>query len=132
MVDFALSMSDLELVTGFQGAVMDSIATYKQSYRVVEEVERHVYVTNPDILRFLYESGMNTDEPVEIVERHHRNLRNQVCNGPRFEGSERTDEKWLKSGAASVDAIIASVEDSSLRHGLRVMKCQGVEDQAFS
>lgn len=131
MVDFALSMSDLELVDGFQGAIMDSIKTYTQSYRVEEQLERHVYVTDAQILNYLYENGMDTTEPVEIVERNHRNLRNQIHNGPRFEGAERTDEKWIKLGAASLEAIIASSEDGSMRQCLRIISADGTQDRAF-
>lgn len=133
MVDFALSMSDLELVDGFAVAVMDSVNTHKTSYRVVSEVgERHVFVEDNKILQFLYTNGMNIEQPVEFAERQHRNLRGQICNGPRFEGTERTDPEWIKSGAASLDAIIASSEDSSMRFTLRSMSSEGAVDQGFN
>lgn len=110
-VDYNLSISDLIHVDGFKevfaAADMGSVA------------------------KFLYDNGMDVEQDYELVRSTHRNLRNQVVNGERFEGFERLDEAWIKSGYASLDARIAATEDSNLRHTLRTMSTQRNQEKIF-
>ncbi|ADX32075.1 hypothetical protein VL2_gp093 [Pseudomonas phage vB_PaeM_VL12] len=100
-VEFSLSVSDLRLVTGFK----EAFAAYQAG--------------NPKVLAaLLYRNGMDTTQPYEVVHREHRNLRGQHISGERFEGYERLDESWIKKGAPSEEAIIASAKDGSLRDEL--------------
>lgn len=101
MVDYSLSVSDLITLDGFKEVF------------AAGEVDR--------INLYLFDNGMDIEQPVELVQAVHRNLRNQVVNGQRFEGQERLDEAWIKSGAASFDARIAATEDAHLRAQLRAM-----------
>lgn len=111
MTDFSLSVSDLIHVDGFKEVFADG------------DLEA--------VKGFLYHNGLNTNEPFELVRVTHRNLRNQVVNGERFEGKERLDPKWIKSGYASLDAQIESVEDENLRFNLRTMSVQRTQDKVF-
>lgn len=131
MVDFALSMTDLELIDGFSSVIENSLEDWASNYRVEEDVERHVFVECPYILAHLWRNGMDIKYPIEVVVRQHRNLHNQVVRGPRFEGQERTDPAWIDTGCASLDAIIASTSDSSMRFTLRAMSVEGTNDRGF-
>lgn len=110
-VDFNLSISDLIHVDGFKevfaAADMDAVA------------------------QFLYDNGMDIEQDYELVRSTHRNLRNQVVNGERFEGFERLDDEWIKSGYASLAARIAATEDDNLRHTLRAMSTQRNQERIF-
>jgi len=111
MIDYALSVSDLILVDGFVEAMRDNnIHTIK---------------------RILFENGMDVGYKIEIRDCKHRNLQNKVFEGPRFEGFERLDSFWIKSGVASLDAVIESSKDKSLKRDLRTMSTQRTQDKAF-
>lgn len=84
-VGFNLSLSDLLLVEGFAEAFgKDDKQTI---YKILEE------------------NGLDTEMGVEEVVCKHRNLRGNVVDCLMYQGHERSDE-WLKSGAASWDAIV--------------------------
>jgi len=132
MVDFTLSVSDLNLIEEFKQDFKVSIATFPVGYEVVEEAdERHIFLKDASILKHLKTNGMDTDEPIEVVFAQHRNLQNKVVNGYRFEGSERLDAEWIKSGSATLDAVIASSKDSSMRFALRSMSAEVSCDRGF-
>jgi ASC-1-like (ASCH) protein len=123
MVDFALSASDLELVDGFKPVFEKALKKFPEGFETVNELgEDQIFVKVQEILSYLHRNGMDESKPVEIVFCNHRNLRGQVLNYYRFEGSERLDTAWIKSGVASMDAIIASSQDSSMRYALRSLK----------
>lgn len=96
-----LSISDLMLVEGF-----------KEAYGKKDETT---------IKRILFENGMDVTKAFEENVCAHRNLRNQHVHCSRYEGMERCDIPWLKGGAASLDAWIASTGDASFRDELRGM-----------
>lgn len=112
MVEYSLSFSDLVLVDGFKKAVME------QDIQTVH--------------RILFENGMDVSKKVKIVSCNHRNLQGKEFNGPRYEGYERLDPVWVKSGAATMDAIIESSNDPHMRVKLRTMNKQVQQDIAWS
>ena len=71
----------------------------------------------------LYSVGVDVSLGYQVVERLHRPLSTkQVVNGSMVIYTERTDKEWIGSGAASMEAIIASVRDSSVRAEMRAMQ----------
>lgn len=71
----------------------------------------------------LYSVGVDVSLGYQVVERLHRPLSTkQVVNGSVVIYTERTDKEWIGSGAASMEAIIASVKDSSVRAEMRAMQ----------
>lgn len=71
----------------------------------------------------LYSVGVDVSLGYQVVERLHRPLSTkQVVNGSVVIYTERTDKEWIGSGAASMEAIIASVKDSSVRAEMRSMQ----------
>lgn len=132
MVDFALSVTDLNLIDEFKKDFGTSLLGFPENYDVVEECgEVHIFVQDEGILSHLQRNGMNTAEPVEIVCVQHRNLQNKVVTAYRFEGQERTDKEWIKSGCASMDAVIASSKDDSMRFALRSMSAEVSRERGF-
>lgn len=132
MVDYALSASDLNLVDDFKEDFTKSIAAFPDNYEIVEEVgERHIYIKDGSILSHLRQNGMDTDEPVEVVFVQHRNLQNKVVSCYRFEGQERLDDEWIRSGCASMNAVIASSKDDSMRFALRSMSAEVSRERGF-
>lgn len=132
MVDFALSVSDLNLIDSFKQDFHVSINAFPRNYRIVEEVgERHIFLEDPTILAHLRENGIDTNDPVEIVFIQHRNLQNKIVTCYRFEGNERLDADWIKSGAASMNAVIASSKDDSMRFALRSMSAEFSRERGF-
>jgi hypothetical protein len=132
VVDFALSVSDLKLVDGFNENFDASIACFPDRYEIVEEVgERHIFIKDEDILKFLRENGMDTSEPVEVVFVQHRNLQNKIVSCYRFEGQERLDNDWIKSGCATMQAVISSSKDDSMRFALRSMSAEVSRERGF-
>lgn len=109
MVDFTLSESELNVVDGFKADFKRSLDDYPENYDVIEEVgEVRHFIKDPSILAYLRNNGMDTEEPVEVVFNTHRNRLNKVVACYRFEGAERLDLKWIKSGYASFEASIAA------------------------
>lgn len=132
MVDFALSVSDLNLIDEFKEVFEASIAGFPEMYDVIEECgERHIFLQDPEVFKYLQANGMNTDEPVEIVFIQHRNLQNKIVSCYRFEGQERLDQEWIKSGSATLDAIICSTSDKSMRSTLRGMSVEISRERGF-
>ncbi|MNC03916.1 hypothetical protein D3C87_1385570 [compost metagenome] len=132
MVDFALSVSDLNLIDNFKKEFEVSIAGFPNKYDIVEEVgERHIYVRDESVLNHLLPNGIDTAEPVEIVFVQHRNLQNKIVSCYRFEGQERLDDEWIHSGCASMAAVIASSKDDSMRFALRSMSAEFSRERGF-
>lgn len=111
MIEYSLSFSDLVLVDGFKKAVME------QDIQTVH--------------RILFENGMDVSKKVNIRSCIHRNLQGKEFNGPRYEGMERLDDFWIKSGCASMEAIIESSDDPHMRVTLRTMSKQVQQDRAW-
>jgi hypothetical protein len=111
MTDFNLSLGDLMLITGFKEAVQSADDT--------------------QLKRYLYQNGMDTNIDFELHTCLHRTLTGMAFHGPRYEGRERLDDKWIKSGYASLDAIIESTGDVEVRKDLRVMSYERNEYDNF-
>lgn len=73
------------------------------------------------LAKILHTNGMDITKPIEIVQCTHRNLRNQVVDCNRIEGSERTDLEWRQSGAASLNSYVYSTDDLFLKEDMRRM-----------
>lgn len=132
MVDFALSVTDLNLIDEFKKDFAVSLLAFTENYEVIEECgECHIFVRDETILKHLQRNGMNTAESVELVSVQHRNLQNKIVTAYRFEGQERTDKEWIKSGCASMDAVIASSKDDSMRFALRSMSAEVSRERGF-
>lgn len=101
MVPFSLSVSDLLLIPKFQKAFGEN--------------------DKDMIKKILYENGMEVDLGIDEVFCTHRNLQGRVVSCMRYEGGERTCDTWLSSGAASLDAHIASCPDYTRRVELNMM-----------
>lgn len=113
MAEYSLSVSDLILVDGFKEA-------FAKGDEGIAEV-----------MAILHANGMDTNKAVELVTCTHRNLQNKVVVGERYEGSERLDKPWIKSGYASLEAQIEAEEDSNLRFTLRSMCASRTQDTIF-
>lgn len=81
----------------------------------------------------LYELGIDTSQEYEIVSCEHRPIPSKpiIWTGPLVQGFERLDEKWIKGGYASLDAVIASDEDASKRYLLRSMRAERNSESIF-
>lgn len=109
MVPFSLSVSDLLMIPKFQKAFGED--------------------DKETIKKVLYENGMEVDLGIDEVFCTHRNLQGKVVSCMRYEGGERTCESWLASGAASLDAHIASCPDYTRRVHLNMM-CKTSDSKA--
>ncbi|WP_443698926.1 hypothetical protein [Pseudomonas sp.] len=74
----------------------------------------------PAIHAFLYENGLDVEQGVEEFICQHRNLRKEVVTCILYQGHSRMDTPWLKSGAASWEAIVESC-DLELRIALKTI-----------
>ncbi len=101
MVPYSLSVSDLLMIPKFQKAFGEN--------------------DKDTIKKVLYENGREVDLGSDEVFCTHRNLQGKVVSCMRYESGERTDESWLSSGAASLDAHIASCPDFTKRVELNMM-----------
>ena len=81
-----------------------------------------------ELAKILHTNGMDITRPYEIVKCKHRNLRNQIVDDYRVEGSERTDLEWRQSGAASVCAYLYSTDDLFLKEDMRKMNRRSDSD----
>lgn len=113
MAEYSLSVSDLIMVQGFA----EAFAKGDEGLPEIVEILRH--------------NGMDTNKEFELVECTHRNLQNKVVTGERYEGKERLDKAWIKSGYASLEAQIESEEDANLRYTLRSMAAQRSQETIF-
>ncbi|MDX9668698.1 hypothetical protein [Pseudomonas sp. P8_250] len=120
------------MIDGFKEDFETSIKGFPDKYEVVEEVgERHIFLKDPAILKYLKDNGIETDEPVEVVFVQHRNLQNKIVSCYRFEGQERLDSEWIKSGCATMQAVISSSKDDSMRFALRSMSAEVSRERGF-
>lgn len=72
----------------------------------------------------LYKIGMDViSYPVSVTECNHypRSSPNQAVYGKMFSGAERLDNKWNQTGCMSLEACIASMNDSSIRQDMTDM-----------
>ena len=93
--NYALSLSDLILVDGWQA-------------NDIESVERILYENGIDV-----ELGWCTERLL------HRNLQNKVVDTIRFCGIQRSDKEWLPY--MNVEDMIANTADSYMKADMMVM-----------
>ena len=61
---------------------------------------------------YLWDVGIDR-HPIRVTENiTHRNARGMVVKCPMFQGMERRDSEWMKSGNASMDALIGYSEEA--------------------
>lgn len=77
----------------------------------------------------LWELGCDTKKEITSMVCEHRNLQGKVVTCEYFLCEERTDEKWLRGGYASLEAKIAASADPAKRHEMRKMSVQGYESK---
>lgn len=75
--------------------------------------------------QLLYKLGVDTSFPIEVLNCSYRSLTGKAVEGNLFLCSERLDSEWIKSGAASIEAFIASSNDPTLAKEVHEMN-QGV------
>lgn len=105
--DYSLSFHDLFLVDGFKEAY-DT-----QNVKVFEAI--------------LQTNGMDVSLGYELVASTHRTINNILYTGIRVQGFERTDDAWIATGCASIDAQIRATRDLALRTHLRRMNYVGTQ-----
>lgn len=105
--DYNLSFHDLFLVDGFKEAYES------QNVKVFEAI--------------LQTNGMDVGLGYELVASTHRTINNILYTGIRVQGFERTDEAWIATGCASIDAQIRATRDLELRTHLRRMSYVGTQ-----
>lgn len=98
--NYSLSLSDLMLVEGFAEAFGEDDK---------EAIEAFLFANGMDVVNFPYSSRHCT----------HRNLQNKIVTCLRYDSAERQDQDWINSGAASLNAVIESNQDYSMRAELR-------------
>jgi hypothetical protein len=99
---YSLSVSDLSSIPKFQEAFATA------NTKAIESI--------------LFENGMEVTHGYEVNKRMHRNLKGSVVDCERFEGVERLDREWLQSGAASMEAYVASSDLETQKDMLRMSK----------
>ena len=78
--------------------------------------------------KILYTNGLDITRNYEVVKCNHRNLRNQIVDDYRVEGSERTDFEWRRTGAASINAYLYSTDDIFMKEDMRRMSRRSESD----
>lgn len=106
--DYNLSFHDLFLVDGFKEAYES------QNSKLFEAI--------------LKTNGMDVSLGYEMVHSTHRTINNILYTGIRVQGFERTDQAWIATGCASIDAQIRASKDLGLRTHLRKMNYVGTND----
>lgn len=101
--DYSLSLSDLLLIEDFAKAFG--------------------YNDTPTINKILYCNGMEVSRGYTTETKQHRNLQGKVVTCVRYEGVERIDKEWLRTGAASMEAYVAS-SDPEVRKDMKNMSKQ--------
>ena len=71
--------------------------------------------------QLLYKLGVDTSFPIEVVVCNYRSLTGKAVEGNLFLCSERLDSEWIKSGAASTEAFLASSNDPTLSKEIVIM-----------
>jgi hypothetical protein len=107
--DYNLSFHDLFLVDGFKEAYES------QNVKVFEAI--------------LQTNGVDVQLGYELEASTHRTINNILYTGIRVQGFERTDEAWIATGCASIDAQIRATRDLELRTHLRRMSYVGTQDK---
>ena len=77
-------------------------------------------------LRVLYLNGVDITKPFTYEECTHRNLLNEVVEGKRITSTERSDNGWLVSGAASAQAKAEARGDGSFLRELNSIRTSGI------
>lgn len=71
-----------------------------------------------ELEQVLFDNGLDVRKPYSYCVGEHRpKSSNQIVNSGYFEGFERCDDAWMKSGAASIEVVIET-EGTALREEL--------------
>lgn len=101
-----ISVSDLERLESYRTAVAEN--------------------NKREELRVLYLNGVDITKPFSYEHCTHRNLMNEVVEGMRITSTERSDEGWLVSGAASAQAKAEARGDGSFLRELNSIRTTGI------
>ena len=71
------------------------------------------------LLEIAYTHGLDTKKGYKVRKGLHRNLLKESVNCEYLVAEERLDDEWIKSGYATIEAIIATTSDKSLKNELR-------------
>ena len=74
------------------------------------------------LLDIAYKHGLNVKKFYKIEKGLHRNFQGKVIDCEYLIAEERLDKEWIKSGNATLEAVIASTKDKSLRKELNDMR----------
>lgn len=66
-----------------------------------------------------YQHGLDVDSGYEIRKGLHRNLYKEAIDGEYLIANERLDKEWISSGYATIEAIIESHPDATMRDEMR-------------
>lgn len=102
-----------------------------QDERAKKAVEEN---NEKEFKKVLFDWGIDIDDHYTIESCEHRPLPDKpmLFNGPIVLASERLDENWLKSGHASWEAKVESIQDVALRTDLLEMGRTGCADRTFT
>lgn len=71
----------------------------------------------------MYKHGANIHKPYYVVHCKHRSrISNAIYDNYVLRAEERLDNEWLKHGAATLDAWVASTDDASMRSDMERMR----------
>lgn len=97
------------------------IISLSELQKFISVTEESILANEKDFLKLAYNLGADTSKHYEVQHLTHRNKFNEVVDCPRYVFSERTDDRWLKSGNASFDVQLA-VADPEIRKDVSKMK----------
>lgn len=109
LVEHSLSLSDLLLIDGMIQATKNNDRGFLEN--------------------ILYDNGLDVSRGYSCVTLTHRNLQGNVVNCPRYQGYERYDDIWIKTGAPSFDVRIALCKTPEDReHFRKIVRKSGMSN----
>lgn len=87
-------------IAALKAVSLSEIATVDSKY-----TEAYAEANPDEILKLLFDLGIDTKQKYEHQLKTHRNMFNNVITCSRWVGEERTDYEWINSGYASTEAI---------------------------
>lgn len=91
-------------------------------FAIGEFKDAYLRADKKEVEELLYSIGVDLSYGWCIVDRLHRPLGyNEVVQGGVLLYKERVDDEWIKSGYASVEAVIRSTKDSDTRAVMMMM-----------
>lgn len=87
-------------IAALKAVSLSEIATVDKKY-----TEQYADENPEEMLKIIYDLGIDTSQKFERQVKTHRNAFNNVITCSRWIGEERTDSVWIESGYASPEAI---------------------------